>query len=68
DFSHHAQPLFNLTVKDTAWQWEPLQQAAFDAFKQSVTSKQVLLFPNDDSPFHVEANSSDFATGAVLFQ
>ncbi|KAG5716191.1 hypothetical protein E4T56_gene10770 [Termitomyces sp. T112] len=68
DFSHHAQPLFNLTVKNTAWQWEPLQQAAFDALKQSVTSKPVLLFPNNDSPFHVEADSSDFATGAVLSQ
>ncbi|KAG5329310.1 hypothetical protein C0989_009919, partial [Termitomyces sp. Mn162] len=54
--------------KDTAWWWEPPQQAAFDALKQSVTSKPVLLFPNNDSPFHVEADSSDFATGAVLFQ
>ncbi|KAG5716582.1 hypothetical protein E4T56_gene16161 [Termitomyces sp. T112] len=53
---------------DTAWQWEPPQQAAFDALKQSVTSKPVLLFPDDDSPFHVEADSSDFATGAVLSQ
>ncbi|KAG5719992.1 hypothetical protein E4T56_gene6909 [Termitomyces sp. T112] len=55
-------------IKDTAWRWEPPQQAAFDALKHSVTSKPVLLFPNDDSPFHVEADSSDFATGAVLSQ
>ncbi|KAG5720914.1 hypothetical protein E4T56_gene397 [Termitomyces sp. T112] len=55
-------------VKDTAWQWKPPQQAAFDALKQSVTSKPVLLFPNDDSPFYVEADGSDFATGAVLSQ
>ncbi|KAG5348215.1 hypothetical protein C0989_010750, partial [Termitomyces sp. Mn162] len=54
--------------KDTAWWWEPPQQAAFDALKQSMTSKPVLLFPDDDSPFHVEADSSDFATGAVLSQ
>ncbi|KAG5720262.1 hypothetical protein E4T56_gene3291 [Termitomyces sp. T112] len=55
-------------IKDTAWQWEPPQQAAFDALKQSVTSKPVLLFLDDDSPFCVEADSSDFATGAVLSQ
>ncbi|KAG5718770.1 hypothetical protein E4T56_gene2724 [Termitomyces sp. T112] len=68
DFSHHAQLLFDLTVKDTAWQWEPPQQAAFDTLKQSVASKPVFLFPDNDSPFHVEADSSDFATGAVLSQ
>ncbi|KAG5724837.1 hypothetical protein E4T56_gene12619 [Termitomyces sp. T112] len=67
DFSHYAQPLFDLTVKDTAWRWEPPQQAAFNALKQSVTSKPVLLFPDNDSPFCMEADSSDFATGAVLF-
>ncbi|KAG5729072.1 hypothetical protein E4T56_gene3113 [Termitomyces sp. T112] len=68
DFSHHACPFFDLTVKDTVWQWEPPQQAAFDALRQAVTSKPVLLFPNDDSPFCVEADSLDFATGAVLSQ
>ncbi|KAG5724326.1 hypothetical protein E4T56_gene16016 [Termitomyces sp. T112] len=47
---------------------ETIEQAAFDTLKQAVTSKPVLLFPNDDSPFCVEADSSDFATGAVLSQ
>ncbi|KAG5730771.1 hypothetical protein E4T56_gene3468 [Termitomyces sp. T112] len=55
-------------IKDTTWWWEPSQQAAFEALKQSVTSKPVLLFPDDDSPFHVEADSSDFAIRAVLSQ
>ncbi|KAG5327809.1 hypothetical protein C0989_006506, partial [Termitomyces sp. Mn162] len=35
DFSHHACPFFDLTVKNTAWWWEPPQQAAFDVLKQS---------------------------------
>ncbi|KAG5718649.1 hypothetical protein E4T56_gene16663 [Termitomyces sp. T112] len=47
---------------------EPPQQAALDALKKAVTSEPVLLFPNNDSPFCVEADSSDFAMGAVLFQ
>ncbi|KAG5730250.1 hypothetical protein E4T56_gene10573 [Termitomyces sp. T112] len=68
DFSHHACPLFDLTVKDMAWQWKSVQRVAFDALKQAVISKPVLVFPDDDSPFHVEADSSDFATGAVLSQ
>ncbi|KAG5720731.1 hypothetical protein E4T56_gene5016 [Termitomyces sp. T112] len=68
DFSHYACPLFNLTGKNATWQWEPPQEAAFDALKQAVTSKPVLLFPDNDSPFHVEADSLDFAMGAVLFQ
>ena len=33
DFSHHAHPLFNLTVKDSAWHWEAPQQDAFDTLK-----------------------------------
>ncbi|KAG6888512.1 hypothetical protein C0995_007755 [Termitomyces sp. Mi166 len=45
-----------------------LQQAAFDALKQAVTLQSVLLFPNNDAPFHVKADSSDFATGVVLSQ
>ncbi|KAG5727346.1 hypothetical protein E4T56_gene12130 [Termitomyces sp. T112] len=68
DFSHHAHPLFDLTGKDAAWQWEPPQQAAFNALKQAVTSKPILLFPDDDSPFCVEADGSDSAMGAILSQ
>ncbi|KAG5725211.1 hypothetical protein E4T56_gene10113 [Termitomyces sp. T112] len=62
DFLHHACPLFNLTAKDTAWSWGPLEQMAFDALKCSITSEPVLLFLDNNSPFQVEANSSDFAT------
>ncbi|KAG5717884.1 hypothetical protein E4T56_gene1452 [Termitomyces sp. T112] len=67
-FHQHQLYLKPEKFKDTAWQWEPPQQAAFNTLKQSVTSKPVLLFPDDDSPFCVEADSSDFATGAVLSQ
>ncbi|KAG5717393.1 hypothetical protein E4T56_gene7671 [Termitomyces sp. T112] len=42
------------------------QQAAFNALRQAVTSKPVLLFPENDSLFHVEADSLDFAMGAAL--
>ncbi|GLB40104.1 putative retrotransposable element tf2 155 kda protein type 1-like [Lyophyllum shimeji] len=68
DFSHHAWPLLDLTAKDVAWTWGSAQQDAFDALKRAITSQPVLIFPNDDRPFRVEADSSDFATGAVLSQ
>jgi len=33
-----------------------------------VTTAPVLVSPQDSEPFQVEADSSDFATGAVLSQ
>ena len=45
-----------------------MQHSRQDALKQAVTSKPVLLFPDDNSPFHVEADSSDFTTRAILSQ
>jgi len=36
--------------------------------KGSVTSAPVLISPNLTKPFRIEADSSDFATGAVLSQ
>ncbi|KAG5728483.1 hypothetical protein E4T56_gene19562 [Termitomyces sp. T112] len=68
DFSHHACPLFDLTGKDVTWSWGPPEQLAFDTLKHAVTSGPVLLFLDNNSPFRMEADSSDFATGAVLLQ
>jgi hypothetical protein len=68
DFSAHARPLFDLTKKDAKWQWSASEQAAFDELKKRITSSPILVFPDDDKPFRIEADSSDFATGAVLSQ
>ncbi|GLB33387.1 putative retrotransposable element tf2 155 kda protein type 1 [Lyophyllum shimeji] len=68
DVSHHARLLFDLMAKDIAWTWGSTQQDAFDALKRAITSQSVLSFPNNDRPFQVEADSSDFATGAMLSQ
>jgi hypothetical protein len=68
DFSEHARPLFDLTRNDTKWHWGPNEQSAFDKLKQSVTSAPVLISPDSTRPFRIEADSSDFATGAVLSQ
>jgi hypothetical protein len=68
DFSEHAQPLFDLTKNYAKWHWGMAEQSAFDRLKRNVTSAVVLISPDPTKPFHIEANSSDFATGAVLSQ
>src|SRR6266545_2693692 len=68
DFSEHARPLFDLTRNDAGWRWESAEQSAFDRLKQSVTASPVLISPDSTRPFRIEADSSDFATGAVLSQ
>lgn len=68
DFADLARPLHDLTKKGTVWRWSPRQQQAFDDLKRSVTSSPVLIFPDDNKPYKLEADSSDYATGAVLSQ
>jgi hypothetical protein len=67
-FSHHAKPLFKLTKKDRKWTWGEGEQQAFDEIKSRITSSPILRFADDSKAFRIEADSSDFATGAVLLQ
>ena len=68
DFSHIACPLHALTQKTTEWKWEEPQQTAFEALKHAITTAPVLVFPSDTRKFRIEADASNFATGAVLSQ
>ena len=67
DFSKVAHPLHRLTGSE-AWQWDSEQQVAFEALKKAITEAPILRMPRDDGQYRVEADSSDFATGAVLSQ
>ena len=67
-FSEHAHPLFDLTRNDSRWRWEAAEHSAFENLKRSVTAAPVLISPDTSRPFRIEADSSDFATGAVLSQ
>jgi hypothetical protein len=53
---------------NATWCWKEAEQSAFDRLKQSVTTAPVLISPDLMRPFHIEADSSDFATGMVLSQ
>jgi len=68
DFLTIARPLFNLTCSDQAWNWGTKEQEAFKCLKMAVTTALILASPQDSEPFHIEANSSDFASGAILSQ
>jgi hypothetical protein len=67
-FSHHACALFDLTMKDIRFIWGLPQEDFFTKLKELVTSAPVLILPNDDLPFRLEADGSSIATGAVLSQ
>ena len=45
-----------------------MENTAFDHIRTHVTSAPILMFPDETRPFQVEADSSDFATGAMLSQ
>jgi len=68
DFSTIARPLFDLTRSDKAWNWDTKEQDAFECLKAAVTTALVLVSPQDSELFCIEADSSDFTSGAVLSQ
>src|SRR5271156_6293190 len=60
--------MFDLTRNDTIWRWDLEEKSAFELIKAKVTSSPILVLPDDSKAFHIEADSSDFATGALLSQ
>jgi hypothetical protein len=68
NFSQHARPLFDLTMKDVRFIWGPPQEDAFMMLKGLVMSAPVLALPDSDLPYRLEADASGVATSAVLSQ
>jgi hypothetical protein len=68
DFSEHARLLFDLTKNDVKWHWGTDEQSVFDRLKQNVTTAPVITSPDSTQPLCIEADSSNFATRAVLSQ
>ena len=56
----------NLTRKKEKWKWEGKQQEVFEQLKKVFTSQPLLVVPELDKEFRVEADVSNFATGEVL--
>jgi RNase H-like domain found in reverse transcriptase len=66
-FSRIAKPLTSLTGNEL-WHWGTEQQEAFEEVKKQICSELVLIIPVDNAPYCLEADSSDYASGAVLSQ
>jgi len=50
------------------WAWNREQQTAFEEIKRCMCSEPILTIPVDNAPYQLEADSSDYASGAVLSQ
>ena len=50
------------------FKWSSEEKLAFDMLKDRITSAPILALPDNSRPYRVEADSLDFATGAVLSQ
>ena len=66
-FSGVAKPLSNLTGNKD-WSWGLPEQLAFEELKSHIAEDVTLTIPHDEGQFRVEADSSEFANGAVLSQ
>jgi len=55
-----------LTRKNVKWVWEKSQQKAFDELKGVFTTKLVLVAPDLDKEFRVEADTLNYVAGGVL--
>jgi len=68
DFSHIAQPLFNLMKKGVPFVWGQDQEHAFKDLIMIFMTAPVLALPDHNQPFCLITDASDFATGAILEQ
>ncbi|KAF8752836.1 hypothetical protein RHS01_07456 [Rhizoctonia solani] len=68
NFSSVAQPLHNLTKKETPWSWNKAKEDAFQELKNLVTKSPVLIHSNPELPYYLETNASGVAMGAILSQ
>ncbi|GJP36383.1 hypothetical protein CLOM_g20895, partial [Closterium sp. NIES-68] len=63
-----AVPLTNLLKKNTPYKWEPKHQEAVEQLKQALASAPVLILPDPERDYVIEADAIDQAVGAVLTQ
>ncbi|EFY87300.1 pol protein [Metarhizium acridum CQMa 102] len=56
------------TKKEVGFQWNEPEATAFQKMKDLVTSEPVLKAPDQDKPYELETDASDFALGGQLGQ
>ncbi|GJP85359.1 hypothetical protein CLOP_g15458 [Closterium sp. NIES-67] len=64
----NKKPLMNLLKKNMPYKWESKHQEAVEQLKQAFTTAPVLILPDPERDYVIEADASDQAVGAVLMQ
>uniref|UniRef100_A0A0W0GFP5 Putative reverse transcriptase-rnase h-integrase n=1 Tax=Moniliophthora roreri TaxID=221103 RepID=A0A0W0GFP5_MONRR len=67
-YAQLTRPLNDLLQKNRKFEWTKECQIAFDVLKAKFLSEPILIMPDVDKPFVIEADTSKWATGAVLRQ
>ncbi|KAG3040459.1 hypothetical protein PC121_g23575 [Phytophthora cactorum] len=68
NYAGKIRPLSQLLKKEAEWKWTSECQQAFDAVKQGLSEAPILAVADQDCPFHVVCDASDFAIGCALMQ
>ncbi|KAG2775217.1 hypothetical protein Pcac1_g14138 [Phytophthora cactorum] len=68
NYAGKIRPLSQLLKKEAEWKWTAECQQAFDVVKQGLTEASILAVADQDRPFHVVCDASDFAIGCALMQ
>ena len=55
-----------LLKKNMKWSWNADCQRSFERIKQSLIQSPILAIADQDRPFHVVCDASDFAIGCAL--
>ncbi len=66
-YSKVIKPMTQLTGNDP-WKWGTAQQAMFEELKRLLAEEVVLAISMEEGKFHIEADASKGAIGAVLSQ
>ena len=68
DLQKHLVPIYNLTKKNTTFQWTSECQKSFDTIKNMLTQPPILRMPDTKGIFRLMSDTSILATGAALYQ
>ncbi|XP_038047480.1 uncharacterized protein K02A2.6-like [Patiria miniata] len=69
DYCKIAEPLVNLTRKDTSFVWSKTCQDAFEELKQKLQEPPVLVYPRfDGTEFILQTDASNVGLGFILAQ
>lgn len=68
NFANLTEPLTRLTRKNSNWKWDDEQEKAFQALKTLLTTAPILRQADENQPYILKTDASNYALGAVLMQ